>query len=222
MIDLEQPADARRRVFCRVASSRVRCAMVIESEFAITKLPTKRATPPKPSRNFCRNEMNAIRVLAVLLCLPLAGAHLRVGWEDLSDLAATAGRSATFGLDATAISSSLPGLPNSPCAVGRSKPASVAPPIVDDRARTLRCRRPVSRCDRADGLHADASGRSRKCSLSAVDLSITTSFCFGHEPSTSAERIERRVAPRDAEAEVWARRRRRSPCRPCRSAAPRR
>ena len=32
--------------------------MVIESEFAITKLPTKRATPPKPSRNFCRNEMN--------------------------------------------------------------------------------------------------------------------------------------------------------------------
>ena len=41
-----------------VASSRVRWAIVIESEFAITKLPTKSATPPKPSRNFWRKEMN--------------------------------------------------------------------------------------------------------------------------------------------------------------------
>jgi hypothetical protein len=41
-----------------VANSRVRCAIVIESEFAITKLPTNSATPPKPSRNFCRKEMN--------------------------------------------------------------------------------------------------------------------------------------------------------------------
>ena len=37
-----------------VANSRVRCAIVIESVFAITKLPTKRAIPPKASRNFCR------------------------------------------------------------------------------------------------------------------------------------------------------------------------
>ena len=41
-----------------VANSRVRCAIVIESEFAITKLPTKSAMPPNVSRNPRRNEMN--------------------------------------------------------------------------------------------------------------------------------------------------------------------
>ena len=35
-----------------VASSRVRWAIVIESEFAITKLPTKRAMPANTSRKF--------------------------------------------------------------------------------------------------------------------------------------------------------------------------
>ena len=35
----------------RVASSRTRCATVIESVFAITELPTTRAIPPKASRN---------------------------------------------------------------------------------------------------------------------------------------------------------------------------
>ena len=41
----------------RVANSRVRWAIVIESELAITKLPTKRAIPPKASRKPRRNEM---------------------------------------------------------------------------------------------------------------------------------------------------------------------
>ena len=41
-----------------VANSRVRWAIVIESELAITKLPTKRAIPPKARRNPRRNEMN--------------------------------------------------------------------------------------------------------------------------------------------------------------------
>ncbi len=42
-----------------VANSRVRCAIVIDSEFAITNEPTKSAMPPKASRNVCRNEMNS-------------------------------------------------------------------------------------------------------------------------------------------------------------------
>ena len=42
-----------------VANSRVRWAMVIESELAITKLPTKRAMPAKASRNFWRKPMNS-------------------------------------------------------------------------------------------------------------------------------------------------------------------
>ena len=41
----------------RVANSRVRCAIVIESEFAITKAPTKSATPANASRNVCRKLM---------------------------------------------------------------------------------------------------------------------------------------------------------------------
>ncbi len=40
----------------RVPNSRVRCAIVIESEFAITKLPTNSATPANTSRNVLRNE----------------------------------------------------------------------------------------------------------------------------------------------------------------------
>ena len=36
----------------RVASSRMRCATVIASVLAITKLPTKSAMPPKPSRKY--------------------------------------------------------------------------------------------------------------------------------------------------------------------------
>ena len=37
-----------------VASSRVRCAIVIDSEFAITKLPTNSAMPPNASRKSWR------------------------------------------------------------------------------------------------------------------------------------------------------------------------
>jgi hypothetical protein len=43
----------------RVANSRVRWAIVIESELAITKLPTNSATPPNASRNPRRNPMNS-------------------------------------------------------------------------------------------------------------------------------------------------------------------
>ena len=42
-----------------VANSRVRCAIVIESEFAITNVPTKSAMPPKASRKLCRKVMNS-------------------------------------------------------------------------------------------------------------------------------------------------------------------
>ena len=41
----------------RVANSRVRWAIVIASEFAITKAPTKSATPANDSRKVCRKLM---------------------------------------------------------------------------------------------------------------------------------------------------------------------
>ena len=43
-----------------VANSRVRCAIVIDSELAMTNAPTKSAIPPNASRNPRRNEMNSL------------------------------------------------------------------------------------------------------------------------------------------------------------------
>jgi hypothetical protein len=40
-----------------VANSRIRCAIVIESVFAITNAPTKSAMPPKASRMYWRKAM---------------------------------------------------------------------------------------------------------------------------------------------------------------------
>ena len=69
-----------------VANSRVRWAIVIESELAITKLPTKSAMPPNASRNFCRKEMKDWVSLASSLGLRGAGPNLRARREDLVDL----------------------------------------------------------------------------------------------------------------------------------------
>ena len=49
----------------RVASSRIRCATVIASVLAITKLPTKSAMPPKPMRMYLMMFVPCLRVLAV-------------------------------------------------------------------------------------------------------------------------------------------------------------
>ena len=56
-----------------VASSRVRCAIVIESVFAITKMPTKSATKPNASRKYSRIERNPFVSLAACFasCCPV-------------------------------------------------------------------------------------------------------------------------------------------------------
>ncbi len=69
-----------------VANSRVRCAIVIESELAITNEPTSSATPPKASRNFCRNETKPLVssasfeawALPVRTCVP--GGRILLTW----------------------------------------------------------------------------------------------------------------------------------------------
>ena len=88
----------------------------------------------------------------------------------------------TLDLDATAISSSLPGFPNRPCAVGRSNPANVAPPIVPTdpnltMPESLSCWTGPTACTLMVWPIV-------KCSLCAVDLSTTTSLRFGQLPST--------------------------------------
>ncbi len=85
---------------------------------------------------------------------------------------------------ATAISSSLPSFLKSRCAVGRSKPARVAPPIErSELKRTM----PATR-SRSTGPSAWTPIVSPilKSSSSAVPSSMTTSFGPGQSPSTSA------------------------------------
>ncbi len=93
-----------------VANSRVRWAIVIEREFAITKLPTKRAIPAKASRKPWRKVMNsfvsaasaAACSLASLTCVP-SGSTARTFAASCSSVVPAEA--------ASAISSSLPTLP---------------------------------------------------------------------------------------------------------------
>ena len=95
-----------------VANSRTRCAMVIESVLAMTKLPTNRAMNPKPSRNFCTTPVDLLMSLISEDFLACEVSTLAVGGS--SGLIADASRSgATPLLAATWISSSLPSLWNS-------------------------------------------------------------------------------------------------------------
>ncbi len=85
MIDRE-PGAATLRACAAVASSRVRCAIVIESEFAMTNDPTKSATKPNTSRKMRRKSMNSF-VSAASDWICSARRHdLNAGGQDLLDL----------------------------------------------------------------------------------------------------------------------------------------
>ena len=119
-----------------VANSRVRCAIVIESEFAITKLPTKSAMPPNASRKPRRNEMNeSVSLASSAACWAPVRTCAFAGRTDRTW--STSCWSETVGLAAMSISSNWPGLSNSRCAVGTSKPASVAPPMSSEPVPNL-------------------------------------------------------------------------------------
>ena len=79
-----------------VASSRVRWAIVIESVFAITKLPTNSATPPNASRKSWMMLRKPLVSLVACCACACAGSHLRGGRQQRADLACTscAGRGA--------------------------------------------------------------------------------------------------------------------------------
>ena len=84
----------------RVANSRVRCAIVIESELAITKAPTKRAMPANASRKRLQEADELVDVGGVLGRLFGADADLRaggrIGWTAASSCTAgTPGFAAT-------------------------------------------------------------------------------------------------------------------------------
>ena len=107
-----------------VANSRVRCATVIESEFAITNAPTKSAMPPKASRKSCRKLRKVFVSLASSCGLALPGPHLgrRAAGSSRSPRRAAAG-------DARASPRRGSGRACPPCrraparSAGRSRPA---------------------------------------------------------------------------------------------------
>ncbi len=115
----------------RVASSRVRCAIVIESVLAITKPPTNSAIPANASRKFWMIVEEAAGVVGCLLRLRFAGAHFRVGRQQGTDLAQRAARGCEPGSPRSRSRSSRPCWLNRRWATGKSKIAIVAPPSED-------------------------------------------------------------------------------------------
>jgi len=154
---------------------------VIEREFAITKLPTKSAIPAKASRKPCRKVMNSfVSAASSSACCWLASTCVPSGsTSSMRPINSSSLRPASA---ATAISSSFPSLPKSRCAVGKSKPASVAPPIVatEPNLTMPEMRRRSARPAACTPTCCPTS----KPSLSTVAASTTTWFGPGHAPST--------------------------------------
>ena len=113
-----------------VASSRVRCAIVIESEFAMTNEPTKSAMPPNASRNPRRNEMNEfVSAASDFTCCADVFTSASDGQDRANRPHELRGRDVRLRGDRDLVElPSLVGRGSAPSA--RSKPASVAPPIV--------------------------------------------------------------------------------------------
>ena len=182
-----------------VANSRVRCAIVIESEFAITKLPTKSAIPPKASRKPRRNEMKEFVSAASSFACCVAVFTCAVGgtfcWSS-----STSWSSETPGFAATAISSSRP---------------RFAEQVLRRRQAEARERGAADRRDRAEvdeagdseplrrtlRLHAD---RLAELEVLLVRRGLVDDDVAAAGPGAlhERERVEAGVAVGDAEAEV--------------------
>ncbi len=165
-----------------VASSRVRCAIVIEREFAITKLPTKSATPPNASRKSRRKLMNeSVSAASFAACWAPVRACASGGSTPFTSCSSVVG--VTPGLPSSAISSKRPVLSKSRCAVGRSKPASVAPPMVlEEPSRTVP---EIRNCSTGPRACTPIVCPTSRCFLDAVLESTTTSRPCGQCPLTS-------------------------------------
>ena len=167
-----------------VASSRVRCAIVIESEFAITNEPTKSAIPPNASRKPWRNVMNSFVSSASASRLLAAGLDLRARPGGSSSICETSSCSVASGFAATAISSSCPSFSHQPLRgreveAGERRAADREPGAELDDPRDPAAAAPAP----PPGRRSSRRPRSPPCA--AVSLSTTTSFGPGQSPSTS-------------------------------------
>ena len=122
-----------------VANSRVRWAIVIESEFAITNAPTKSATPPNASRKSWRNERKLFVSDASLEACASPDFTCVPGGRTLRTCASSAA-CVTPAFFATRIWSSLPLLSKRFCAVREVEPRERGP------------------ADRGDGAEVDEAG----------------------------------------------------------------
>ncbi len=199
-----------------VASSRVRCATVIDSVLAITKLPTNSATPPNASRKSWKIREEAARVLRGLLGLRGAGPDLGVGGEQAADRGHQR-RARVTRVDGHVdlVVAALLG-EDALCRGQREDRQRGAA----ERGNAGEFDRPGDReaLDRTAGDHADLSVRAEKCCLLAVAASMSTSpGCVGHPPLDRLSGLKRWFCRRVAEAEPG---RAAAGDRPCRSARP--
>ena len=173
-----------------VASSRVRCAIVIESEFAITKLPTKSAMPPNASRKPAQERDERVRVLRVLCGLLLPRQRLCVGRQDRLHLTQCGPSTRRLSWSRSRSRRTGSSCRTGVCAVGTSKPASVAPPIW---LRPPNLTRPEMRRLARSGPAAwtPTTSPTVKCFLFAVLESITTWSPCGQAPATSVRGLNR-------------------------------
>ncbi len=110
-----------------VASSRVRCAIVMDSVFAMTKLPTKSATPPNASRKSLMMERKPfVSFVCWFACAWPVRTWALIGRIGRTSRTSSDGETPCFA--AMLMLSSLPALSKIVCAVGKSKIAIVAPP----------------------------------------------------------------------------------------------
>ncbi len=189
----------------RVASSRVRCAIVIDSEFAITNEPTKSAIPPNASRKSCRK----LRKLSVSFassracpcpvrtCVP-AGRTFRISAASCAGV--------TPGFAFARIWSSFPTRWKSRCEVGRSNPDSVAPPRL---AAPPKWTMPEIFIRSVGPFACTPIGcPTLRSFLCTVASSITTWFARGQFPSTSVSvlssgRVGSTLKPRFGAPPKW-------------------
>ncbi len=167
----------------RVANSRVRWAIVIESELAITKLPTNRATPAKTSRNVFRKERKPVVAEASLVAC-WAPVRTWVSSGSTVRISATSRWGLTPGLGADADVVELAELAEQALRGREIKPGQGGPA---DRARAFRSGPALRSASTPPGRSPGRRSRSpgRRFFLAAVLVSTTTSAGPGQWPLTS-------------------------------------
>ena len=172
-----------------VANSRTRWAIVIESVFAITKLPTKSAIPPKASKTYWMILRKPLTSFLSSFACAAASRAWAVGGRSgrISESSIDVG---TPAFDWTRRKSSLPTLPKSRWAVGVSKTEIVAPPIdwTEEKSTIPEMRNLCSAPRDVTPIESPIV----KCFLSAVLLSIAiSSGPEGQLPAFSVSGLKR-------------------------------